>query len=333
MLLEKRERLFLTIIISLLILAVFVLVLTNPKMRTDEPYKQNAKNILVISAGDFKDELDKLKQFYTNKDLHYDVQNFIISLDVSPKDWNVIANVIFDGYNTHDAFVILHNPDTLAYTASGLSFMLENLNKTVVLSTNAILAMRIAQEYKIPEVVVVDGNSAEILRGCRTKRIKSFFTSPSFPIIGKADNNIVINKDLLLIPPTEPFKLLPVEPNKKVMVIKLFPGINLHDMVKDQRIFGIVLETYDEGDIPTDPKFMETIQGLIRSGTIILNVSQTMSIVGDKNGLEQVGVIPCGGMTTEAAFAKLYLIISQLSKYDSELVSKLIKTDMRGENL
>lgn len=334
MLLEKSERMFLTIVIGLLIMFVLVLVLTGPKRITDEPYKYIGKKILVITAGDFSTEIEKLNKFYNgNNELQYDVKDyFVSSKEITPKNWNDLADIIYSNYNNYDAFIILHYPETLSYTASSLAFMLENLSKTIIIATNAILAVRLAQEYRLPEVVVI--SDFLILRGCRTKQIKSTFISPSFPPLGKIDDSIEINKELILKSPTEPFKFLPIEPNKKIMVIKVFPSINLYDMVKDQRIFGIVLETYNEGDVPTDPNFIETLQGLIKTGTVIVSVSQTMSIVEEKgkdNLLEKIGVIPCGGMTTESAFAKLYLIMSQLAKYDTKLVSNLMRTNMRGE--
>lgn len=337
MLLSKRERLFLTAIIGLLILSVFVLVISNQKSSpTEETYKRIGKRILILTTGApglFQNELDKLNLFYNGQNtLTFDVAELSTAVDVSPRDWNALGNAIFDGYGSYDAFVILHPLDTLTYTASGLSFMLENTAKPVILSTNAILATRVIEEYKrIPEVLVLDSGNGSIIRGCRAKKVQNSFISPLYPLLGKVGDDLVINDEVLLAPPTGAFKLLPIEPNKKVVVIKVFPGINLHDMVKDQRIFGIVLEAYNSGDIPLDEGFLTTVKGLIDTGTIIVSVSQTMNIANDSEVLEKLGVIPCGSMTTESAFAKLYLIVSQVPNYNVKVVSNLMKLGMRGE--
>jgi L-asparaginase/Glu-tRNA(Gln) amidotransferase subunit D len=217
MILQKQEQIFLSIIVIGLILTMLALFLLGKRNIPEEDFVPINK-ILIITTGDFQDEIKKLDPFWKDE-LNYSIIEMNGSNDVSPKDWNDLSELIVSNYNDYDAFVILHTPDTLAYTASALSFMLENLTKTVVISPNMILATRLASKHRIPEVVVIDN---DILRGCRTKLLRSSFVSPFFPPLGDT-TELQLNKELILPPPTEPFRVLPINPNKKIIdIIKVW---------------------------------------------------------------------------------------------------------------
>lgn len=311
---------FLTITVGLLILAIFMLVFTTTNKKP-LPYQYPTKNILIITTGDdFNTEIEKIHKYFNN-DLHYEVKSINVSKDVSPNDWNTLAEAIFNNYNQYDAFLVLHHPDTLAYTGSALSFILESLNKTVVLTTNAILGLRLLQNYRIPEVVIVDDNG-DILRACRSKRLKNNFTSLSYPPLGTIDDDIELNDKLILPPPNEPLKMLPIS-GKKVVLVKVYPGMKLLDTVQNQKIYGLVLESYDQ----TLPDDIDTIKALQQSGTIVVSVSQSSGTVLNDSG----DIISCGNMTGESALAKLNLIVSHVKGYNTGMVRQLMQKSMRGE--
>lgn len=326
--LQPREKKYILIMVILLILSVFILILTNSKScDKSEPYKKKADNILVILVGNFPAEIEKLNKF---SKLH-DIIEFNAPQDISPENWNELAMAIFKTYNDYDAFVILHNPETITYTASALAFMLENLNKTVILGSNAILAINLAQKYNIPEVVVCDGD--RIIRGCRSKRIKNAINSPNYPYLGTNDGKIELNVKKILSNPKEPLKFIPVDPNKKIIVFKVFPGVDskyLLGALKEQKIYGIILESYHSGFTPSDPQFAKLIADAVKNGIIVVSVSQNMGDVTDRS-LESVGVICGRDMTTEAALAKLYIILSNVEKVSQLMANELMNISMRGE--
>jgi len=251
-------------------------------------------------------------------------------LDVSPKNWNELAKYIFKMYNEYDAFVILHNSETITYTASALSFMLENLDKTVVLGSNGILTMDLAKNYNIPEVVIYDGE--RIIRGCRSKNINNAINSPKYPYLGKNENKIKINSDKILSRPTEPLKLLPIDTNKKILLFKLFPGVDskyLLSVLKEQKVDGIILESYN-GFTTTDSKFLKIIGDSVKNGIYVVIVSQNMGNITNRS-LEDIGVIYGRDMTCEAMLAKLYIILSNVPNLNNNMTKDLINISMRGE--
>lgn len=323
-----REKKYILIMVILLILSIFILLLTNTKNSNDrEQYKKESTKILVIVVGEFSQETEKLSKIYKN----YDIIEFNSPPDISPEKWNELAITIFKMYNQYDAFIILHNPETITYTASALAFMLENLGKTVILSSNGILAMNIAKNHNIPEVIICDGD--RIVRGCRSKKIKNAINSPNYPYLGKIDNKIELNKEKILQPPTEPLKFLPINPEKKIIVSKVYPGVDsksLVGVIKNQKVAGIILESYDNGYISSDKQFLRLIENIVKNGIFVVNVSQHMNNVTDKS-LEEVGVVCGGDMTTETALAKLYIILTNIEKVNLQLVKDLMKISMRGE--
>jgi L-asparaginase len=321
----NREKKYMMGMIAALILCVVILLLRGK--RVQEPGKDPFKvysvdsRYLVISSGNFEGELSNLKKVY---DGMYDIIDYSGSTDVQPVDWNEIGSIIFQNYNRYDGFVVLHGAETLCYTASGLSFILENLSKPVAVTTRAILGMKFITKYKIPEVIVVDG--VNVIRGCRSKRYQGGFISPNFPVLGEKN---VLNYNNVLQVPKESLKLLPINVNNRIVLIKMFPGMTdgyLENVLRGQKIYGIILESYDNGYISEDLKLLKLIEDIIKRGVIIVSVSQSSDTVIEGNG-----VIPGGSMTTEAAYAKLSLIVSHVRGYDNDMVTKLMGNNMRGE--
>jgi L-asparaginase len=275
-----------------------------------------------------------------------------------PQHWIEIAGVIEENYEKYDGFVVLHGSDTMAYTASALSFMLENLNKPVIFTgsqlplgmvrsdgrENLTAAIEIASAREdetpiVPEVCIYFENL--LLRGNRTFKYNAdnfkAFHSGNLPPLAEVGVNIKFNHNLILKPN---FKKLKVHTSldSNITIVKLYPGIN-EAAVKAQ--FGIqglkavILETYGSGNAMTDPWFLDALRDAISRGIILLNVTQCKagSVVMGKyqtsEEMRQIGVVNGYDMTTESALAKLmYLLGTGLPK--DEVIS-LMQFSLRGE--
>jgi L-asparaginase len=291
--------------------------------------KKNCKRekVLIIVVGDLQDEIKKL--YKSRKyDYDYDVYNYIVSEDIKCKEWNEIANIIFENYLNYSGFIVLHNAEILTYTATALSFILENLNKTVLFTTDVITGLNTIKKYNfIPEVVVIEGEN--ILRACRSKRIKNKFISPNCPLLCKGNE---VNVEEILKVPKEPLRMLPLNVNKKILIIKIYPGISINDLknITIDRIHGVILESYGNGyDKIFVEDFIKFIKVKLNREMIVVSVSQSMGVIDDS--LEKIGVICAKSMTIEAVYIKLLLILSHVKNYNNQMVGKLIDKSLRGE--
>lgn len=296
--------------------------------------------------------------------LNFNVDTYLFdppidSSDVSLTIWQQMARVIEERYDRYDGFVILHGTDTMAYTASALGFMFENLTKPVILTgsqlpigklrtdgkENLITALEIAADKDtngqpvVPELTVYMQNL--LMRGNRTTKVNadnfSAFTSPNYPYLAEAGLNIRYNEKFILAPNYT----LPVQfnyqMNPHVAVLKLFPGISEEVVSAHLNILGLrglVLETYGSGNSPITPWFIKLLKEAIHRGIIIVNVTQclygSVEMQRYENGrqLEKLGVVSGRDITTEAALAKLMILLGSEKTSD---VSRLMQASLRGE--
>ena len=262
-------------------------------------------------------------------------ENPIDSSNISPKSWVAIAEVIEQNYTAFDGFVVLHGSDTMSYSASALSFMLENLGKPVIFTgsqlpigdlrtdakENLITAIQIASLQENGKPVITEVGlyfEYKLYRGNRTTKISAehfnAFTSPNYPFLIESGVHLKVNKDLLLpLDENQPLRVHKVF-DTQVVIIKMFPGINqkvLETLVHIPDLKGIVLETYGSGNAPTEEWFIELLQQAIISGIHIVNVTQcsggsvNMGKYETSSELKKIGVISGKDCTTEAAITKL----------------------------
>lgn len=281
----------------------------------------------------------------------------IDSSDVEPTHWQSIGSIIERHYDAQDGFVILHGTDTMAYTASALSFMLRGLAKPVVFTgaqlpisesrsdarENLITALEIASTFRdgkarVPEVTVFF--DFELIRGCRSKKVESMhfdaFQSENYPPLARAGVTIDYNDTLIQPAGSGPLKVLR-KFDQRIAILKLFPGMT-EEMVASvlhcPGLKAVILETFGSGNAPTSPWFLRLLKTAINRGLIVLNISQCPGgrVVQGKyetsRGLMEAGVIGGADMTVEAAATKLMLLLGEFGVEEARV---LISQPMAGE--
>lgn len=282
----------------------------------------------------------------------------IDSSNMLPENWLYIAQIIFDNYEKHDGFVILHGSDTMAYTASALSFLLENLSKPIILTgsqlpigavrtdakENLLSAIEIAALQKngkavVPEVAIYFEYS--LYRGNRSTKISAeefeAFQSPNYPLLAEAGVNLKFNPSVIYQPNGKQLKINRYL-DKNIATIKIFPGITekyLSAIIHISGLKAIIMETFGAGNALTQPWFIDILSKAIEKNIIVLNISQCLG-----GGVEQgkyetssafkkIGVISGGDMTYETAVTKLmYLLGTDLTKTEIE---NWLQKSLRGE--
>lgn len=285
----------------------------------------------------------------------YEYDPLLDSSNITPDDWLKIAQHIAAHYHHYNGFLVLHGTDTMAYTASALPFILQDLHKPVIITgsqiplcevrndarENLITAMIIAANFLIPEVCLYFGD--QLLRGCRSVKVDAdgfgAFASPNFPPLGLIGIDIEINWDLVL-PPPEPGKLLNLQKfgKPKIGTLRLVPGISTEIVrnILQPPLQGLVLEAYGVGNGPSNNKqFMAVLQEAIDRGVVIVDCTQCLSgmvNLGDYatgSALAKIGVISGFDMTVEVALAKMFYLFSQDLSVDT--IKQLMQTNLRGE--
>lgn len=286
-------------------------------------------------------------------------QNPIDSSNMNPSHWVEVATMIQSNYAKFDGFVVLHGSDTMSYTASALSFMLENLSKPVILTgsqlpigdlrtdakENLITAIEIAslQENNKPAITEVCLYfEYKLYRGNRTTKINAehfnAFASPNYPALVESGVYLNLRSELFLEQEGNKKLIVHQSLDTNVIIIKMFPGMseNIFTAILEiPSLKGIVLETYGSGNAITEDWFINVLTKAIKKGLHIVNVTQctsgsvNMGQYETSSALKQIGVISGKDITTEAAITKLMFLLSQNIPFKDFQV--LFETSLRGE--
>jgi L-asparaginase len=349
--------------------------LKRVSINTALPQKPKGRILIIYTGGTFGMTYDNdgvlipfdfsliLEHLPTLKNLALELtvvsfETPIDSSNITPEHWQILARIIGQNYETHDGFVVLHGTDTMAYTASALSFMLQGLTKPVVFTgaqlpisearsdarENLITALDFASAKKegrslIPEVCIYF--DYELLRGNRSKKVESMqfdaFDSGNYPPLAKAGVKFDYNFSVIRRSSENSILKVLTKIDTNIAILKLYPGISditINTIINTPGLKALILETYGSGNAPTSPSLMEALKRAVENNLIILNISQCpggMVIQGryeTSRELQRLGVISGGDMTTEAAVTKLMLL---LGEYGPEETRKLVSQSIAGE--
>ncbi len=279
------------------------------------------------------------------------------SANITPEDWVKIAHTIRDNYHNYDGFLVVHGTDTMSFTASALSFMLEDLNKPVILTgsqipfdetrndavDNLLGSLMILGQFhqQLRDVYLYFSN--KLLRGNRSSKINAdalnAFASPNFPVVGKVGIGISLKTELLNAKEESSNSLKVVEIGKATVAsFRLFPGLQasyLNEILK-LPMQGLVIECFGAGNAPDKNKeFMQAIKEATSRGLVIVAVTQPLygsadlNLYATGNALKDVGVVSGFDMTTEAALTKLFYLFAK--GYGADEVKQQMKMSLRGE--
>jgi L-asparaginase len=346
------------------------------QINTASPERARSKVMIIYTGGTFGMTYDTrgvlvpfdfsliLSQLPTLRNLFLELtvisfNNPIDSSNIQPAHWQMIGTIIYDNYESQDGFVVLHGTDTMAFTASAVSFMLSGLSKPVIFTgaqlpiseprsdarENLITSLEIASARNengaalVPEVCIYF--DYELLRGNRAKKVESMhfdaFESENYPSLATAGVKIDYNHAVIHQPEKGISLNLISKFDTNISILKLFPGISeatVEAILTTPGLKALVLETFGSGNAPSSPWFINKLKKAIDSGLLVLNISQCpggMVVQGKyetSKALAEIGVVSGADMTLEAAVTKLMVF---LGEYGIEKTRQLIVQSIAGE--
>lgn len=321
--------------------------------------KESGHGLVPFDFSQILDEVPELQKFTFKIDSHT-FDPLIDSSDVEPGMWKDLARLIKEKYEDYDGFVVLHGTDTMAYSASALSFMLDNLGKPVIFTgsqlpvgslrtdgkENLVSAIEVASARDargraiVPEVAIYF--NSQLIRGNRATKVNatSFdaFRSPNCPPLAEAGINIRYNKAVIRYPSQEAPFAIHTALDTRVAILKVHPGITeqvARNVLLGDGIRAVIIETYGSGNAISKPWFTDIIRESAAGGKILLNITQclagdvNMNLYATGKALKEAGVVSGGDLTTEGGLAKLFYLMGEYA--DNEKVKQLLERNLKGE--
>jgi len=305
-----------------------------------------------------------MPELFLAGEIQVDIEAFtpqIDSSDIGPQIWEQVARMVVSHYDEYDGFVVLHGTDTMSYSASALSFMLENLSKPVVFTgsqlpvgvlrsdakENLLTAIEIAAAKDedgnaiVPEVTIYFED--RLFRANRTTKRNaehfSAFNSYNYPALAKAGVHITYQPHLVHYSDLSQPLRLHTKFDTNVAVLKLFPGIQpavVRAVLRTRGLKGVVLETFGAGNAPSDKWLYRELKTAVEKGIIIVNKTQCntgsveMGLYAVSLNLMKAGVLSGYDITTEALLTKMMLLLGE-NPDDTAIVRRLLGEDLCGE--
>lgn len=319
---SETEKFFLIILIMITLILLALSIYSSNETILKTKAILNNKIHIIKSGGVIEQNFVINYNKNKNKLGLYDIIEY--DSNASPKLWNTIVKDITNKYHRYDAFIVLTDKDTLPYTASAISFMLENLGKPVIVTNdNLISSINLASSTLIPEVIV--HSNKKILRGCRSVQNNSSkqFISPNYPELNSKNS---------LIQPKGEINSKLLNPDTKVIIEKITPGMDENSisyLLQNTKIGAVILELEGCGTNNLPNKIINIIYSLVKKGVIVVAVSNCNDKLLLHPNLIKAGVISAHDMTLPAVYTKISLLLEHVT--DKKLISQLLHQSLRGE--